>query len=65
MKEYPEERQLVELLWSIYHKDWLLLHEIAEIDKCHPRTAKRRYGVPNGGMSIVSLAHRKCEMARK
>ena len=65
MKEYPEERLLIERLWSTFGKDWLSISEIAQFDDCHPRTAKRRYDIKNGGMSIVCLAHRKCEMARK
>ena len=64
MKEFPEERLLIERLWAAFGKDWLNIKEIAQFDGCTPRTAKRRYGI-TGGMSIVSLAHMKCQLSRK
>lgn len=64
-KEYPEERLLIERLWAMFEKDWITASEIAKFDGCSAKTAKRRYQFVNGGMSIVSLAHMKCELARK
>lgn len=65
MREYPEERLTIERLWSMFQKDWLSTAEIAQFDGCSARTAKRRYGLTKGGMSITSLAHLKCQLARK
>lgn len=65
MKEFPEERILIERLWETFGKDWLTAKEIAAFDGCSPKTAKRRYGISSNGMSIVCLAHLKCQLSRK
>lgn len=65
MQEYPEERLTMERLWERYQKDWLTTSDIAKFDGCTPKTARKRYGIRCGGMSISSLAHKKCELARK
>ena len=65
MREYPEERLTIERLWTMFQKDWLSTSEIAKFDGCSVWTARRRYGITGGGMSITSLAHLKCELARK
>ena len=64
-KEYPEERNTTERLWAMYQKDWITTSEVARFDGCDPKTARRRYGIKNGGISISSLAHLKCQLARK
>lgn len=64
-REYPEERLTVERLWTMFQKDWLSAKEIAQFDGCSERTARRRYNIKNGGISITSLAHLKCQLARK
>lgn len=64
-KEFPEERLTIERLWAIFQKDWLTTAEIAMFDGCSERTVRRRYNIKKGGMSIGSLAHMKCELARK
>ena len=63
MSEYPEERLLIQNLWDRFHKDYLKVSEIAQYDGCSTQTVRRRYGI-RGGMSITSLAHLKCQMAR-
>lgn len=65
MKEYPEERLTIERLWLMYNKDWLSTSEIAQFDGCSSKTVRRRYKIKNGGMSISTLAHLKCELSRK
>ena len=65
MKEYPEERMLVEHLWKTFGKDWVCMKEIAEFDGCSTRTVKRRYNIGSTGMSIFTLAHMKCQLSRK
>lgn len=65
MKEFPEERLLIERLWAAFGKDWLNAKEIASFDGCSARTVKRRYGITANGMSIVCLAHLKCQLSRK
>lgn len=65
MKEYPEERMIVERLWAMFQKDWISTSEIARFDGCSPKTAHRRYGIVGGGMNIGSLAHLKCRLARR
>ena len=64
MKEFPEERILIERLWETFGKDWLSVSEIAKFDGCSTKTVKRRSGI-TGGASIVSLAHLKCQLSRK
>lgn len=64
-REYPEERLIVERLWQLFQKDWLSTAEIAQFDGCSSKTAHRRYQITGGGMNICSLAHMKCQMARK
>ena len=64
MKEYPEERMTIERLWLMFHKDWLTTSEIAKFDGCSGKTARRRYGIKNGGMAIGTLAHLKCKVSR-
>lgn len=65
MKEYPEERLIVERLWQMYGKDYLTTAEVATFDGCCPKTAHRRYNITGGGISINCLAHMKCKLARK
>lgn len=65
MREYPEERLIIERLWNRFNKDHLTAAEIAEFDGCCVRTAKERYNIQKGGMNITTLAHMKCERARK
>lgn len=65
MKEFPEERLIVEKLWQTFGKDWLSVSEVAKFDGCCPKTAKRRYGISSNGISIVCLAHLKCQLSRK
>ena len=64
-KEYPEERLTVERLWTMFQKDWISTAEIAKFDGCSVSTVRRRYHIKNGGMSISTLAHLKCELSRK
>ena len=64
MSEYPEERILIQMLWERFHKDWLKTGEIAQYDNVSVQTARRRYNIQNGGMSICTLAHLKCMKAR-
>lgn len=64
-REYDEERSCVERLWTAFQKDWLTTSEIAKFDGCSDKTARRRYGIKNGGMAISTLAHKKCELSRK
>lgn len=65
MKEYEEERLCVEHIWKQFGKDWLTLAEIAKLDGCCVRTVKKRYGIRTNGMSVTSLAHMKCRLARQ
>lgn len=62
--EYPEERLLIQQLWERFNKDWIKIKEIAEFDGCSVQTVRRRYGITSGGISIVCLAHKKCQLAR-
>lgn len=64
MSEYPEERLLIQQLWERFGKDWLKTSEIAQYDNVSVQTARRRYSIQNGGMSICTLAHLKCMKAR-
>lgn len=61
--EYPEERNLIQMLWERFHKDYIKTSEIAAFDGCSSQTVRRRYGIKNG-ISIVALAHLKCMKAR-
>lgn len=63
-REYEEERLTAERLWKEFHKDYVSLEEIARYDGCCVRTVKKRYNI-SGGISITSLAHLKCRLARK
>lgn len=65
MREFPEERMIVERLWQMFQKDWVTTAEIAKFDGCSPKTARRRYSIVGGGMNIGSLAHLKCVLARR
>lgn len=65
MKEYPEERLTIERLWTMFGKDWLSLQDVAKFDGCSTRTVKRRYNIKGGGISLTSLAHLKCQLARR
>ena len=64
MSEYPEERLLIQNLWDRFHKDFLKTAEVADYDGCSAQTVRRRYGITGGGISIVCLAHKKCQLAR-
>lgn len=64
MSEYPEERTLISQLWERFGKDWLRTSDVAAYDGCSVQTARRRYNIQNGGISIVCLAHKKCQLAR-
>ena len=64
-REYPEERNTVERLWQMFGKDWITTGEVAKFDGCDPKTVRRRYNIKNGGISISSLAHLKCQLARR
>ena len=61
--EYPEERILIQTLCERFHKDYIRTSEVAAFDGCSSQTVRRRYGIKNG-ISIVALAHLKCQMAR-
>ena len=65
MREFPEERLIIERLWSMFQKDWLTVADIAQFDGCSTRTVRRRYNISKGGMSVCTLAHLKCELSRK
>lgn len=64
-KEYAEERLTAERLWKHFHKDFITLQELAMYDGCCVRTVKKRYGISGSGICITSLAHLKCQLARK
>lgn len=62
--EFPEERILIQRLWEQFHKDYISTGEVAQFDGCSLQTVRRRYGITGGGISIVCLAHKKCQLAR-
>lgn len=64
-REFPEERLITERLWQMFQKDYLTTSEIAKFDGCSAKTARRRYAINGGGMNIGTLAHLKCQLARK
>ena len=64
-REFEEERLIIEHIWQRFGKDWLTLQEVADLDGCCVRTVKKRYGITANGISVASLAHLKCRLARK
>lgn len=63
MKEFPEQRFVLEQLLEYFHgKRELTIQEIAEYSGCDPRTARKRYKhYDKAPMNIAVLAYRICE----
>lgn len=68
MRELPYFRDVMEdLTEKIGESSWVTITQLSRYDRCDPRTARKRYGIPDGvtGINKRVLAHKICELARE
>ena len=67
MRELPYYRDVMQdLTEHIGSGAWIPIMKLAEYDHCDPRTARKRYGIPDDakGINKCVLAHKICELAK-
>lgn len=65
-REFPEYRLVLEHLIELYGSNaWVTVTQLAEVERCDPRTIRKRYSITKGvnGIDIAILAARKCRLA--